>query len=797
MSRFLYKLGSTAYRNKWPFLATWLIILIAVGGLAGAFAKQPATSFSIPGLPAMETQEKMLAHFPEAGDALQAPSGTVVFSGADGKKLDDPAVMAQVDATIDKLTATGALVEDPQAPLVNPVLAAQGMSQKLHQQLGAQGTPEEKIDADIAALSPLSPDHTTGTLTIAFNAETSMDIDHDARTRVTDILDEANNSSDLNVSYNGNAFSGRGEGLNLSSELLGLAVAAIVLLVTFGSFVAAGMPLFSAIIGVALGVLGVQLATIVSSDVNEMTPTLASMIGLAVGIDYALFILSRFRSELITLAGAHNDPPADVKRKIKELSVEQRAHAMGRAAGTAGSSVVFAGLTVLIALAALSIINIPFLTWMAGAAAVTVALAVMVALSFLPALLGLLGTKVFAGTVPGPKVPDPENATPTMGLRWVRLIRARPWAFLVAGVALLGLCAIPVGSMRLAMPTDGMEAPGTPQRAAYDQISESFGPGRNAPMIALVEADQVSEQSRMPVFAEAVSTFASTEGVDNAQIVGISEDHSAAQVMITPHDGATDEATQDTLARLRDAEADFSSQHDGAHYGITGVTPIFVDMSARLADVLVPYLAIVIALAFLVLMVVFRSIWVPLIAAAGFGLSVLATFGLTVAIFQEGWLGIISDPQPLLSFLPIMLIGLVFGLAMDYEVFLVTRMREGFHHGKTAGNATANGFKHGSRVVTAAALIMISVFAAFALQDMAFIKTMGFALAAAVFLDAFVVRMTIIPATMFLLDKHAWWLPHWLGKILPRVDVEGEALTDSAAAAPTTTQGEHDQPNQQ
>ena len=253
-------------------------------------------------------------------------------------------------------------------------------------------------------------------------------------------------------------------------------------------------------------------------------------------------------------------------------------------------------------------------------------------------------------------------------------------------------------------------------------------------------------------------------------------------MLITPTGGATDAVTSQTLVDLRAHETDFHEE-TGASYGVTGATPIFDDMSERLADVLLPYIAIVLVLAFLVLMLVFHSIWVPLIAALGFGLSVAATFGVTVALFQEGWGGIVEDPQPLLSFLPIMLIGLVFGLAMDYEVFLVTRMREGYHHGKTAGNATANGFKHGARVVTAAALIMTSVFAAFALQDMPFIKTMGFALAAAIVFDAFVVRMMIIPATMFLLGDRAWWLPKWIDRILPNVDIEGEGLKDLEAPA--------------
>jgi RND superfamily putative drug exporter len=509
------------------------------------------------------------------------------------------------------------------------------------------------------------------------------------------------------------------------------------------------------------------------------------MIGLAVGIDYALFIVSRFRSELLKLTSGYNLTPKEVAEKIRGLSRDERAHAMGMATGTAGSSVVFAGLTVLIALAALSIINIPFLTLMALAAALTVALAVVIALSFLPALLGLLGTRAFAGRIPGPKVPDPEDEKPTMGLKWVRQIRKRPWLYLIVGALLLGILAIPTAGMRLAMPTDASATPGSPQRDAYEMTSDAFGPGRNAPMVALVDATEVSEQDRPATFATAVEQFNTTDGVVNAQIVAVTDEMDAAQVLITPTGGATDEVTSETLTTLRADAADFTEE-TGATYGVTGVTPIFDDMSQRLGDVLLPYIAIVLVLAFLVLVVAFRSIWVPLIAALGFGLSVLATFGVTVAIFQEGWLGIISDPQPLLSFLPIMLIGLVFGLAMDYEVFLVTRMREGYQKGKTAGNATSNGFKHGARVVTAAALIMISVFAAFTLQDMAFIKTMGFALAAAIFFDAFVVRMTIIPATMFLLGDRAWWMPKWLDRIVPKVDIEGEALEELEAPKPET-----------
>ncbi len=722
MSKFLYRLGSWSYRKVWPFLAFWLVLLVAMGGLAGAFAKSPSPTFSMPDMDSTVTQEQMMERFGTETDAMSAPSATITLQAPEGKKLTDKAVMGEVDSMIKELQGTDTL-KDPDA-IVNPVMASMGMQKQMTEKMAAQGMPQEQIDSNLAALSPLSEDKRTGTISINFDAAS-----------VTEIPAE-----------------------EMTSEVIGLIVAAIVLLITFGSFVAAGMPLISAVVGVGVGILGVQLATVFTDSVSDMTPMLASMIGLAVGIDYALFIVARFRNELITSSGLNDLSPKELAQELKKMDKATRAHAMGMALGTAGSSVVFAGATVVIALAALTIIGIPFLSTMAIAAAATVVVAVCVALTFIPGLLGLFGTKVFAGRVPGPKVPDPEDEKPTMGLKWVRRIRAHPRMHLIAGVLLLGILALPAANLRLAMPTDGTSKLGTPQRDAYEMTEEAFGPGRNAPMIAYVDVADVAKQDRMPAFQELLKDFSETEGVVNAQIVATTDNMDAAQILITPTTGATDETTTETLEKLRGFKAEFED-NTGGTYGITGITPIFDDISQKLSDVLLPYIAIVLGLAFIVLLLVFRSIWVPLIAAAGFGLSMAATFGVTVAIFQEGMFGIIDDPQPLLSFLPIILIGLTFGLAMDYQVFLVTRMREGFVHGKTAGNATSNGFKHGARTVTAAALIMISVFAAFMLIDLPFIKTMGFALAVGVFMDAFVVRMMIIPATMFLLDKKAWSIP--------------------------------------
>lgn len=771
MATFLYRIGRSAYLHRWRFIAAWLLLIIGMGTAAATLSQQTSTTFSIPGLESIETQEAMQERFAGSEDQLQAPTGTVVIQAPEGTTLTDPAVSEDVDAfladvrELDYLTATDAIV--------NPVLAAEGMTQQMTEAKAAQGLPPEQIDADIAALSPLSEDETTGTVQVEFAAESTMEVEAADQEAFADLVAEYQDT--LTIAYSGNAF--QMNEISATGEIIGIAVAAIILTLTFGSLIAAGMPLLTGVIGVGIGIAGIFAATRFTDTINTMTPTLASMIGLAVGIDYALFIVSRYRTELVKYIGGNDLEPRELAAKLKEIDFRQRAHLAGLAVGKAGSAVVFAGLTVLIALAALSIINIPFLTAMALSAAATVAIAVLVAITLLPAILGAVGTKVFGARIGGVKAPDPEDEKPTMGLTWVRRVRAHPILFGAASILLLILLALPAVNLRLAMPSDGTMAPDTPNRIAYDITAEKFGPGRNAPMIAFVDTLAVPEEERPAAWATAATDIQSIDGVRNAQIIEPNEAGDAAQVLITPEYGATDERAADVLESIRGGVGNFEAQTGGT-YSVTGVTPIYEDISERLSEVLLPYVGIVLALAFLLLMLVFRSIWVPLIAALGFALSVAATFGLTVAIWQEGWLGIISDPQPVISFLPIMLIGIVFGLAMDYQVFLVTRMREGWVHGKTAHNAVSNGFKHGARVVTAAALIMMSVFAAFMTIDEQFIKVMGFALAVAVFFDAFIVRMTIIPAVMFLLGENAWKIPRWLDRILPSVDVEGSALEE-------------------
>ena len=735
-------------------IALWFVLIALCAAAALALGAGTNDTIEIPGVESQEALEDLSRIYPEAAGT----SAQVVVELPDGVTTDDDAARAGIDEAVRQLSGVEqiASVASPYDDLVSGTIS------------------EDRATAIITAQYAVPMFDVTES-SLAGLEHTAMAAD--------DGLPEGSQ-----IHLGGEAFSNNVPEPS-ATEAIGIVLALIFLYALFRSLKTAVIPLFTALIGVAVTELLIQAST-GSLDVMATAPMLALMIGLAVGIDYALFIVSRFRNELVAFAGGNNMTPKELAAAVKKTTHAERAHLAGLAVGKAGSAVCFAGLTVVIALAALSIINIPFLTAMALAAAFTVVIAVLVAITLLPAILGAFGARSFAGRAPVVKAPDPEDEKPTMGLKWVRQVRKRPVIFAAASALLLVLLAIPVASLQLAMPTDDSAKLGSPQRNAAEWVNEDFGPGRNAPMIAVVKDSGDDPMAAQATFGEAVATISGVDGVENAQVAGMSEDGTAAMVMITPTTGGNDALTADTLQSLRDAEPAFKDQTGGT-YSITGVTPIFEDVSDRLSEVLIPYVAIVVVLAFVLLVVVFRSLWVPLIAALGFALSVAATFGVTVAVWQWGWLGITNDPQPIISFLPIMLIGIVFGLAMDYQVFLVTRMREGYVHGKTAGNAVSNGFKHGARVVTAAALIMISVFAAFVLMDEPFIAVMGSALAMAVLIDAFVVRMTIVPAVLFLLGDRAWKLPAWLDKIIPSVDVEGttlegmEATTDEKKAVET------------
>ncbi|MEP9413064.1 MMPL family transporter [Gordonia sp. VNQ95] len=773
MANFLYRVGRWAYVNRFKTIAIWVLVLIGLG-LGAAFLSKPTTeSFSIPGIPSERAQNLMVERFPDKPKFGNDVSVTYVVAAPDGASLTDPRYAAAVAKMVTQLRQVDG-VKNPQTAVVNP-LQLYGTQQQpgpARQELVAAqekmfGASPDQAAATVQAGSPVNADASAVQFGAGFDVDASADVT-DAMRDQMDAVAQTGRDAGLTVDMKGTATSSFE--LGVTSELIGIAVGALILILTFASLVAWGMPILTAIVGVAVGMMGVSIAT-GFFDLSQETPVLATMIGLAVGIDYALFIVSRYRHEIHRSA--------------------TRAEAAGRAVGTAGSAVVFAGSTVVIALAALAIVNIPFLTAMGIAAAATVIVAVLVALTLLPAILGLFGGKAFGGRLSflnAPDVTGDETARVHNGQRYVHQVVKRPR--LVTGVIVVGLIllALPMAGLKLALPNDGTSDPSTTQRQAYDLIAEKYGPGYNGPLVLVADGARLPDQAaRIRAYDSLVDDIRGTDGVAAAWIDAgdVSKNNAdAAIVTVIPATAADSDQTHDLVTTLRDNESGIDQRLD-VSYGVTGQTAIELDVSDRLSGSLIPYLLVVVGLAFLILIVVFRSILVPLVAALGFLLSVAATFGVTVALFTDGWLGIVNNPQPLVSFLPIMLVGIVFGLAMDYQVFLVTRMREAYVHGTDAKQAVIVGYRHGARVVAAAAAIMISVFAAFMLQDMAFIKVMGFALAIAVVFDAFIIRMTLMPAVLTLLGDKAWWLPRWLDHILPNVDIEGEALGGTADTTPS------------
>ncbi|WP_313546955.1 MMPL family transporter [Corynebacterium sp.] len=826
MAKFLFRVGRWSYLNKWKVIIAWVLLLAGVGGAAAALMKPMTSEFSISGTPAIEATYRTVELFPEGGNPANAASVNLVFKAPDGEKLSDPENSEAIDEVITYLEDNLAMGDTMR--FGNPIEFSPEFEQGIVDQFAEMGLPEEAAREDADNLSMVNEDETIAYTTFNFDAESPYSVEQSDKDIVTDAM---NIGRDLGLQVEaGGAGFGDEIAVNTTSELIGIGVAFLVLIFTFGSLVSAGMPLISAVVGVGLGSLGLFIATH-WIELNNITPVLAVMIGLAVGIDYALFILSRYRSERETKDGPD---------------------AAGMAAGTAGSSVVFAGATVFIALFALIVANIGFLTAMGLAAAGTVAISVVVALTLIPALLGVLGDKAFAGRIPGvagnrrrakknkankqdmksaqlanevgvagDPIADAEFAaaapaeaepvkgkfrmTPTMGNRWVRLVRKMPGVVMAFVVLSLGALSAPVLNMELSLPADTTSNPDTTQRKAADLLSEGFYPGINGPFLVIVDAENINtesaalqplmaaqgeestveEQAQLSSYMYTADALKRVGGVRHAQIVGLSEDGQAAQIMVSPQTSPTDAATVGVASALREATSRIEDA-TGAELGMTGLTAVQLDITERLEEAMPLYLALVVGLAILLLFLVFRSLLVPLVAALGFLLSVGSAFGLTVLVWQEGLWDLVPAPGPLISFMPIFLIGVTFGLAMDYQVFLVTRMRE--HYSHTGGEpspgspysgvdeSTIVGFTQGARVVTAAAIIMISVFVAFINQPLPFIQIFGFALAVAVFFDAFFIRMSLVPATMFLMGKATWWLPKWMDKAMPPLDIEGTAL---------------------
>ncbi|MGW5633362.1 MMPL family transporter [Streptomyces sp. NPDC003832] len=723
MATFLYRLGRLAFRRRHFVALIWVALLTLAGVGAASAPTAGSASFSIPGTEAQRAFDLLEERFP--GSSADGATARVVFEAPDGQKLADADNKAAVRSAVKEL-----------------------------------GTGSEVVSVtDPFKTGSVSEDGGVGYAQVSYEVS-GMELQDASKEALEHAADQAREAG-LTVEIGGDALQATPE--TGSTEIIGIAVAAVVLVITLGSLVAAGLPLLTALIGVGIGVSTIT-ALANALDLGSTTSTLAMMIGLAVGIDYALFIVSRYRAEL--------------------AEGREREEAVGRAVGTAGSAVVFAGLTVVIALVGLSVVNIPMLTKMGVAAAGTVVIAVLIALTMIPALLGYAGRKVQpAGAKSklfgrGRKVSDASEgpAKPNMGTRWASFVVRRPVAVLLFGVIGLGVAAVPVASLELGLPDDGSQPTSTTQRRAYDLLSDGFGPGFNGPLLVVGDAEGSDDPEAAAT--EVTDEIKGLDGVVSVMPATFNKAGDTFTITVIPDSKPSSVQTEDLVHSIRDTGAGLKAD-TGAEVLVSGSTAMNIDFSQKMNDALVPYLALVVGLAFLLLIAVFRSILVPLKAALGFLLSVLAALGAVVAVFQWGWLsGLmgVEETGPIMSMMPIFMVGVVFGLAMDYEVFLVTRMREAYVHGETPGQAVVTGFRHGARVVTAAAVIMIAVFAGFIGSSESMVKMIGFGLAIAVFFDAFVVRMAIVPAVLALLGRRAWWLPKWLDRALPNVDVEGEGL---------------------
>ncbi|MDP5226742.1 MULTISPECIES: MMPL family transporter [Arthrobacter] len=839
MALLLYRLGKFSYRHRWWVLSFWLVALLAVGGSALAFHGKLTNDFKIPGT---ETQ-RVLDHLKDALPEASGGTGSVVFQTSDGKAFTDDqkkavedaltglngknqvqssvdpfATQAQVDAGPGKLAdakkqldagkaqldATNAQLDDAKKQLDTakqqqaaaqasganiPAAQAAAAAAQIAAAQKAYDDGRAKADAagkelashqaelDVAqrkasaaqGIRFVSKDGATAVAQVSFKVALSA-LSTEDRDQVVSTL-EATQSKGLNV-YPSKELSEDLGSLAGPGEIIGLCVAVLVLIIMLGTLVAAGLPLLMAIAGVGVGVGG-TFALSGAIQMNSMTPILALMLGLAVGIDYSLFIVNRHRGQL--LAG---------------MELEE---SIGRATGTSGNAVFFAGVTVVITLAALAVPGLPFLTLMGLAAAATVAVAVLVSLTLTPAMLGFLGRRVAtkrAWARAAASEADPDAHTlkenDAAGRGWGAWVTKWPWLAVLLAVVVLGTVALPAKDLHLALPDGGSEPADSAAYKAYAAIGQSFGDGMNGPIVVVGEFPAgLSDQDAALKQLDVADKLRSVPGVVAAVPALLSDDHQTALFQVIPSKGPADPDTVKVVSDLR-AEGAQIQKDLGVTIGLTGQTTANIDVSNKLVEAMPVYLAIVVGLSLILLLLVFRSVWVPVLATLGFLLSLAASFGAVVAVYQWGWLGAVFDvshPGPVLSMLPIILIGVLFGLAMDYQVFIGSGMREAYAHGAEAKNAVRIGFRHAAVVVTAAAIIMTSVFAGFIFNHLTMVRPLGFSLAFGVLLDAFVVRMTLVPAAMRLLGARAWWLPGWLERILPDVDVEGARLNQAAVVA--------------
>jgi RND superfamily putative drug exporter len=706
----LKRLARTCYRRRWRVLAAWVVFLVAVSVLSSAAGGVFRNEFSLSGSDSKEASDFLEQR---GFDTRAGFSGQIVFSTDQG--VENPNVrqaMEDLFARVER-TVTRTQVVSPYEPGETRQISEDGRIAYAEVNLA------DRPDADF-------------------------------RSAADEIKAEAEDVkvSGLQVELGGELF---GEQELPASEAIGVLLAIIVLLVAFGSVLAAGLPIMTALFGIGTGIALVQLSAN-GLTMPDFTTQAVAMIGIGVGIDYALLIVTRYRQ---ALRDGH-----------------QPESAVALAADTAGRSVVFAGTTVVIAVLGMLLIQVPAVQGLAIGIALGVLMTMLAAITLLPAVLGFVGHNIDKLGLPHKKRAEGE-VRESFWHRWSRFLQRRPWPAAIAGVVILVVLAIPVLSMRLAFADAGNRPTSDTTRRAYDLLVDGFGPGFNGPMVLAI--DMPGGQSDLPTVERLQQRLQDTRGVAFATPPQTNDAGNAAILQVFPNSSPQSEETANLVDRLRDDVIPPVTQGTDVDVKVGGLTAGATDYSNYTAERLPLFIGAVLLLSFLLLMVVFRSLLVPLKAVIMNLLSIGAAYGVIVAVFQWGWLKDligVAEAGPVEAWAPMMLFAIVFGLSMDYEVFLLSRMRE--EYDRTGDNATAvaDGLAATARVITAAALIMILVFSAFILGDDRAIKLFGFGLAIAVFLDATIVRLILVPATMELLGDRNWWIPKWLDRILPKVRVE-------------------------
>ncbi|MGA9100819.1 MMPL family transporter [Aeromicrobium sp.] len=710
MSNSLYALGRWAFRHHRRVIAAWMLVIVVAGAAAITLGGNTRDEFNIPGTESQTAIDALDRTFPQ----LSGASAYLVVVAPDGRRIDDARSRELVDDSIEQIKKVDG-VSDVFSP----------------------------YEGDVTDIS-ISADHRAAQVQIQLTGGFT-DITEKQKAAVQRTDDELKKAG-YTSAFGGDMFTDTGSEVSLV-ELVGVIVAGVVLWLMYRSLRAAVMPVITALVGVIVtAALTFTAAGFIT--VSTSSPLLALMIGTAVGMDYALFIVSRHRE----LLASGVEPEESAARSV----------------ATAGSAVVFAGVTVVIALVGLAIARIPFLTVTGVNAGLSVVIAVAVALTLLPALLGRAGDRL------APK--DGERPPGSFSRRWVAATTRFPLAAIATIVIILGVSTIPVKDLQLALPDNGTAPEGSTQRVAHELVEKEFGPGFNGPL--MVTVDVISSRDPLGVVDDLDRDLRQIDGVRAIGLATPNEKADTAVVQVIPDTGPADQRTADLVHEIRDRAPAWEKEH-GVDIAVTGLTAAGIDVSERLKDALLPFGLVVVGLSVLLLMVVFRSILVPIKATIGFILSTGAAFGAVVAVFQWGWFNTVLNVDqtgPLISFLPIMLMAVLFGLSMDYEVFLMSRMKEEYLRSDDPQRAIVDGFVGSSRVVTAAAVIMLAVFAAFVPDGDPDVKPIAFALAIGVFADAFLVRMLFAPAVLKLFGRSAWALPRRLGSWLPHVDVEGEGL---------------------